>query len=185
MSPIKENKSPKNSPIKNPCITESIISADSIFSQAVESEENLARLSSVSAMSENILSNGNIHAKLEKLVKPSVRVSKQVEFFAKMLHSRNADFVDYFRQIKGTLKSKESFYFHDEDIEKAFQASDVDLHPVVEELTAPDLLEPKKTTPKKDLKKSLSVEDHVKWNTFLKDISQLTIEIDDDTESFL
>ena len=156
------------------------ISAESIFSQAVESEENLARLSSVSAMSEKILSNGKnghaiIHEKLEKLVKPSVRVSKQVEFFAKLLHSRNADFVDYFRQIKGTLKSQESFYFHDEDVEKAFQVSDVDLPVVEEDEPLPCDL------PKKDLKKS----ENAKWNRFLKDISQMTIEIDDDSESFL
>ena len=164
-----------SSPVKNMSI-----SADSIFSQAVESEENLARLSSVSAMSEKILSNGKnghaiIHEKLEKLVKPSVRVSKQVEFFAKLLHSRNADFVDYFRQIKGTLKSQESFYFHDEDVEKAFQVSDVDLPVVEEDEPLPCDL------PKKDLKKS----ENAKWNRFLKDISQMTIEIDDDSESFL
>ena len=198
ISPKKESKqtlakTPKSEVEITSPVNAMSISADSIFSKAVESEDNLARLSSVSAMSEKILSNGKnnghavIHEKLEKLVKPSVRVSKQVEFFAKLLHSRNADFVDYFRQIKGsTLKSQESFYFHDEDVEKAFQVSDVDL-PVVEEdepLPTPDLV-PKETTSKKDLKKSLSMEDHAKWNRFLKDISQMTIEIDDDSESFL
>ena len=35
------------------------------------------------------------------------------------------------------------------------------------------------------LQKSISVEEHARWNRFLKDISQLTIEIDDQTEEFI
>lgn len=194
------------------------ISMDSIFSQAVvaTSDEHLVKLTSVSEMSEQILSNGqspNIpQIKLifeassndtddQYLVKPSVKLSRQVEHFGKMIHERNAAFVHHCRKVKGSLVTQgESFYFDDEDIRQfRLQVSDVDL-PVVNEdssetTTLSSTLEPDQTnlnvnvdssnTSETSFKRSLSMEEHAKWNKFLKDISQLTIEIDDQTEEFL
>lgn len=193
------------------------ISMDSIFSQAVvaTSDEQLIKLNSVSELSEQILSNGqgpNIpQIKLifeassngaddKYLVKPSVKLSRQVEHFGKMIHQRNAAFVHHCRKVKGSLVSQgESFYFDDEDIRNfRLQVSDVDSvlnEESSETTTLSSTLEPDQTNPNVDVdsnvsddskvKRSLSMEEHAKWNKFLKDISQLTIEIDDETEEFL
>ena len=115
------------------------------------------------------------------LVKPSVKLSRQVEHFGKMIHERNVQFVNSVR----VYNREESFYFDDEDIlaieRKTFTISSVD-----------EVLEPGYTNPNydvdsldKSLTRKVSMEEHAKWNTFLKDISQLTIEIDDESEEFL
>ena len=101
-----------------------------------------------------------------------------------------------------------SFYFVDDDIlaleSNTFKPSDVDHLPVVDQmhykkvreniaaLTNPNVNldctpATHDTETKKNMttKRKVSLDDHHKWNRFLKDISQLTIEIDDGNEEFL
>jgi outer membrane lipoprotein-sorting protein len=128
-------------------------------------------------------------------------ISKQVEQFAKLIHERNNQFVTYCRGIKGSLaRTGESSYFYQEDLNEALKLSKVDtiekddanLVQVNDVVKSPDHVqvspEHVQMSPsrKKLHKRSMSVDEHAKWNTFLKDISQMTIEIDDDgLESFL
>ena len=155
------------------------------------------------------------------LVKPCVKLSRQVEHFGKLIHERNSQFVSRFRTNPALITSQNSFYFVDDEVlaleKNTFKASDVDL-PVVDQMHC-NFRENLVTNPNVNVdsysctattsltrqtysmdrenlivargqktitsKRKVSLDDHHKWNTFLKDISQLTIEIDDDNEEFL
>ena len=218
----------ESSEASSPYSIKGSISADSIFSHALDcSEEHLSKLHSVSELSEKILaaSNGNspvtevpqirlifadeddTESTYNYLVKPRVKLSRQVEHFGKLIHERNAQFVEYCRKKRGTLKFQESFYFDDEEVlhleKHSAKVSDVDL-PVVEEksesisTSSTVTLEYEHTNPNvdvdhvdnnsktaKNIQRTKSMEEHTRWNKFLKDLSQMTIEIDDDTEEYL
>ena len=226
---------------KNP-----LFSRNRLETAVATGEEQLSKLHSVSQLSEKILENccnsplanvPNIRLTFSgdndpeddfNLVKPCVKLSRQVEHFGKLIHERNSQFVSRFRHLHGSLTSQNSFYFVDDDVlaleKNTFQTSDVDL-PVVAARTADqmhiirhpgDNYNPQppyshftnpnvnvdcnttttslscspsssSTLTKKTItaKRSVSLDDHSKWNRFLKDISQLTIEIDTDNEEFL
>lgn len=196
-------------------------------------KEQLSKLHSVSQLSEKILENcsssplnnvPNIRLTFSddneghddfSLVKPGVKLSRQVEHFGRLIHERNSQFVSRFTRSVNISYSQNSFYFVDDDIlaleSNTFKPSDVDNNhlPVVDQMhtykkireniaeavtnpnvnvdscTLPathDNTETKKTM---TTKRKVSLDDHLKWNRFLKDISQLTIEIDDGNEEFL
>ena len=189
-------------------------------------KEQLSKLHSVSQLSEKILENcsssplnnvPNIRLTFSddndahddfSLVKPGVKLSRQVEHFGRLIHERNSQFVSRFSRSVNISYSQNSFYFVDDDIlaleSNTFKPSDVDHLPVVDQmhykkirentaaLTNPNVnvdctpathnTETKKTM---TTKRKVSLDDHHKWNRFLKDISQLTIEIDDGNEEFL
>ena len=195
--------------------------ATAVEGAAAAAEEQLSKLHSVSQLSEKILENcgssplanvPNIRLTFSgdndqddfNLVKPCVKLSRQVEHFGKLIHERNSQFVSRFRTNPARITSQNSFYFVDDEVlaleKNTFKASDVDL-PVVDQMhcnfrenlvTNPNVnvdctpathnTETKKTM---TTKRKVSLDDHHKWNRFLKDISQLTIEIDDDNEEFL
>ena len=194
-------------------------------------KEQLSKLHSVSQLSEKILENcsssplnnvPNIRLTFSddndghddfSLVKPGVKLSRQVEHFGRLIHERNSQFVSRFSRSVNISYSQNSFYFVDDDIlaleSNTFKPSDVDHLPVVDQMhqykkirentavqTNPNVnvdcstpasthnnTETKKTMT--TLERKVSLDDHHKWNRFLKDISQLTIEIDDGNEEFL
>ena len=194
-------------------------------------KEQLSKLHSVSQLSEKILENcsssplnnvPNIRLTFSddndghddfSLVKPGVKLSRQVEHFGRLIHERNSQFVSRFTRSVNISYSQNSFYFVDDDIlaleSNTFKPSDVDHLPVVDQMhqykkirentavqTNPNVnvdcstpasthnnTETKKTMT--TLERKVSLDDHHKWNRFLKDISQLTIEIDDGNEEFL
>jgi hypothetical protein len=194
-------------------------------------KEQLSKLHSVSQLSEKILENcsssplnnvPNIRLTFSddndghddfSLVKPGVKLSRQVEHFGRLIHERNSQFVSRFSRSVNISYSQNSFYFVDDDIlaleSNTFKPSDVDHLPVVDQMhqykkireniaavTNPNVNVDSCTTPatthnntetKKTMttKRKVSLDDHHKWNRFLKDISQLTIEIDDGNEEFL
>ena len=193
-------------------------------------KEQLSKLHSVSQLSEKILENcsssplnnvPNIRLTFSddndghddfSLVKPGVKLSRQVEHFGRLIHERNSQFVSRFSRSVNISYSQNSFYFVDDDIlaleSNTFKPSDVDHLPVVDQMhqykkireniaavpTNPNVnvdsctLATHNTETKKTmttLERKVSLDDHHKWNRFLKDISQLTIEIDDGNEEFL
>ena len=214
LEPTFENSTPKITILE---------AATAVEGAAAAAEEQLSKLHSVSQLSEKILENcgssplanvPNIRLTFSgdndqddfNLVRPCVKLSRQVEHFGKMIHERNSQFVSRFRTNPALITSQNSFYFVDDEVlaleKNTFQASDVDL-PVVDQMhrnfrdgnlvtnpnvnvdsycTATATVTEQKTI---TTRRKVSMEDHHKWNTFLKDISQLTIEIDDDNEEYL
>ena len=122
--------------------------------------------------------------------------------FAKMLHLNNHDFVIQCKE-KNLNRTNSHYDFNHDDICTAFKISSVDSEEF-EILDIPVNLELENiSTESSEISLSSSKEniciinspiihksripylENANWNKFLKDISQLTIEIDDTTEEFL
>ena len=169
---------------------------DNVVSQSKIEDQHLE---TVSLVSQKILEYepDNISNSLNSQI-PNIDLNE----FAKMLHLNNHDFVIQCKE-KNFNRTNSHYDFNHDDICTAFKISSVDSEEF-EILDIPVNLELENiSTESSEISLSSSKEniciidspiihksripylENANWNKFLKDISQLTIEIDDTTEEFL
>ena len=172
---------------------------DNVISQSKIEDQHLE---TVSLVSQKILEYEPDNISNSQISQNSQISNIDLNDFAKMLHLNNHNFVIECKQ-KNLNRTNSHYDFNHDDICTAFKISSVDSEefeildiPVNLELEniSTESSEISLSSSKENIciinspiihKSRISYTENANWDKFLKDISQLTIEIDDKTEEFL
>lgn len=117
-----------------------------------------------------------------RLVSQVCQRTRKIAAFAEMIHAKNEDFIQNMGLIeKKKLSKQKSLYKFASlnPVDETVSPDDINLERLSK---VPNFSDFKSVT---KVKKTVSFEENENWNRFLRDIGRLSVEIDDESESFL